>query len=283
MIDHKNYTKHLDDDKVNKKNTTDQTAERLLTLKENYKKQIQNISQMLFKTNIWLFNACYYTNPPKQCSDWSTLFTLIKINWEDTLLKVWAWEFNTEVFNQKDINKNQQIHEKYRAIKWYSNTPIPLFVVDQSDSYFANDEQKQEMTDNPKDYLQENSIIVIPKAKQAYIPKKNNNINFNDINIFQESIIIKKLQTALFKSSFSNSRLKEVSNIIKKRQEKNLKEFKGTINYKNNHIKNDSKNTKDILYMDLMYLLENIVSEHWNLEQIHRLIKSFNTNKNKFE
>lgn len=248
----------------------------ILTLEENETlEQIKNIASILFNTKDWLTNACYYTKQMKQCRDWSTLYTIMKINNKDVLIKVWAGEFNTEVFNQENIN-SPSIDYKY--IKWFSRTPIPLFVVNQEDNYFANEEQKLEKLNNPQKYLQDNSVIVVPQKKQAYIKTENNIINFNDIKILPTDDVIKQLQTALLESKFSEKEIEKISDILFERKNKTIEKFKWMLNYKDSNGKGNSE-----LHKKLIPLLEQIIPEHWNPEQMHKLLQSYNKKKNTFE
>ena len=289
MGKHENYNSYQNAETIEKTKTqehkinTDKTSDNTFEiLKENYVKQIQNLASLLYNTKDWLFNAAYYTWLPKECSDWSNLYTIIKINWKDLLIKIWAWEFNTEVFNQKNINKvdkfkkNEYPQKDYKILKWFSRTPIPLFVVHQQDSYFANDTQKRLQNINPKQYLQENGIIIVPKKKQAYLKWNNDNINFNNINILQSNIAIKKLQTAIFESKFSKKELIDVKKFIQRQKSKDYNKFESTITY-------FKKNNDNKLFEKIIFILENMVEEKWNTKQIYDLINTYNTNKNQFE
>ncbi len=261
-------------------NKADNTSDIISVLEEKEKlEQIQNIASILFNTKDWLTNACYYTKLPKQCSDASTLYTIIKINNKDVLIKVWAWEFNTEVFNQEDINKIEILTKPkdYLNIKWFAKTPIPLFVVNQVDSYFADDDKKLEMRNNPKQYLQDNSRIVVPEKKKAYIKKNDKDINFNNINMLQTDMAIKKLQTALFETKFNKKDMETVNALMKRWKEKNLADFTSTINYFQKHAKDGE------IVDTLIYVLENMLAEKWDMYEMHELVQSYNTNKKQFE
>lgn len=261
------------------KNQSEKISETLLASEkiklEQQKKQIKNIASILFNTKDWLTNACYYTNQPKESSDWAILYTIIKTNDNKyTLIKVWAWEFNTELFNQENINSPSV---DYKNIKWFSRTPVPLFVVNQEDSYFANEEQKLEKLNNPQKYLENHSVIVVPQKKQAYIKTKNNTINFNDIKILSTDDVIKQLQTALLESKFSEQDQKDIAKNLKDRKKKDIKNFKHTITYRDKHDNSE-------LYIKLIYLLRQIIPESWNLEQIYNLLQNnYNEKKNIFE
>ena len=261
-------------ERINKiKHTTDKTAEDTFdVLQKDQVNKIEHLAKILFNTNDWLSNFCFYTDDPADCSDGSDMYTIAKVNWKNTAIKVWAGEFNIEVFNQKKINNhnkyNSNSFKDYKYIKWFSKTPIPLFIINQVDSHFANEEQKELKENNPKEYLQKYSAIVVPKKKQAYINDLNN-INFNDINIQNDETIIKNLQSTIINTKFTKKELWEIKHTIKDWQAKELNEFKWTINYyKKNGI-------KDKLTKKLLELIEYIVQDKNNINKMYDFIKSY--------
>lgn len=262
-----------------KNKKSENTSEELLILQESQKlKQIENISNILFSMQDWIKEAYEYTKYPQESWDFANLYTIIKINNKDVLIKIWKWNFNLEVFNQKEVNK-QDLYTKetndYSQLKWFANTPVPLFVVDQVNSTFADETQKLDMNKNPKKYLEENSIIVVPKTKQAYL-NHDYNINFNDINILHTDDAIKQLQNAILKSKFSNNEMWSISKTLEDRKNKTLEKFQSTIDYKDKHDDNP-------LYKKLIWLLKKFVPEEWDIKQVYNLIQTYNKNKNIFE
>ena len=171
----------------------------------------------LFGTeNLW--NYCYYTKSNKQCSDWSDLYSIIKYQWKDLIIKVWAWEFNTDVFNTWWI----------KELKWFYNTSIPLFVVNQSDGYFANREQQELRTNNPKEYLNKYAIIIIPKWSKAYFrwyQDRKNSIDFGHINIRDYQNTINQGRLAILHKEFPNWQFQDCLKIIEQFQKMDFHKF----------------------------------------------------------
>ena len=74
------------------------------------------------------FLADYSWEWAQECSDGSDLLTIVKWNWKYYIAKLACWEFNRKTFTEgvKRMPK-LKLHK----------SDIPLFVVNQSDSYFA--------------------------------------------------------------------------------------------------------------------------------------------------
>ncbi len=111
------------------KHTPSQVAELFESLQDSpkFKEDIYRLSsvyQELLGTEI-LGDYTYYTDEAKQCSDGSDLYTIIKYEGKDLIVKVGAGEFNTKVFTTGNI----------KELKGFYHSPIPLFVVNQSHSY----------------------------------------------------------------------------------------------------------------------------------------------------
>lgn len=111
----------------------------------------------LFGTDFLGDYTCY-TNEPKQCSDGSDLYMLIKYEGKDLLVKVWAGEFNTQVFTIGNVEE----------LKWFYNSPMPLFVVNQAHSYLGDKEDTFLREHTPREYLDKYAVLVSPKWWEAY-------------------------------------------------------------------------------------------------------------------
>lgn len=78
-----------------------------LTTLPGFKKDIANLSrvfQELFGTES-VGNYCCYTDEGQECSDGSDLYTIIKYQDRDLLVKVGAGEFNTKVFTTRGVKE----------------------------------------------------------------------------------------------------------------------------------------------------------------------------------
>lgn len=78
-----------------------------LTTLPGFQKDIANLSQVfqqLFGTEN-LGNYCCYTDGDKECSDGSDLYTIIKYQGRDLLVKVGCGEFNTKVFTTRGVKE----------------------------------------------------------------------------------------------------------------------------------------------------------------------------------
>ena len=262
----------------NIKNTTDQASEAIIKwINFEAQKYIWRIGSLLFWTKDWLFDASYYTDYLKDCDDGATLFTIIRINWKNTLVKVWAWKFNIESFNQKDVNKDQEHVEKYKHIKGLRHTPIPLFVVSQSNSSFANEQQKNNMIEKPQKYLKNNSIIAIPSKRRAYLTN-NKELDFKEIHIPNLDEAKKKINNTIININIPKSRQHYLKSIMKELQNMTFKGFSKKIGNKIWNI----DNPKSEIFHKLKYLLELMVPENWNKKQMYELVQSYNINRAEF-
>ncbi len=276
MLEKNNYTDKNTEYK-NKENNWNTSRDILEWMNFEWQEYIWKIWSLLYWTKDWLLNAAYYTDYPKDCDDWSTLFTIVNINWKNTLVKMWAWEFNIECFNQKDKNKDQEHVERYKHIKWLWQTPIPLFVVSQRNSYLANEEKRKNMWVNPKKYLEDYALIVVPKKKSAYSTDKND-VDFNKIHIPSLEEAKKKINNTIIDINISKKNRHYLKKIMQELQSISYEEFSKKFS---NKVWNKN-NPKSQVFQKIKYLLENMIPETWNKKQIYDLIKKYNTNKLKF-
>lgn len=270
MEKHNNHQDRITNTKKNTDKISENTFE---VLKKNPIKEIENLAKTLFNTN----------------SDWektwnSILYTIIKINNKDTLINIWEWDFDLEDFNQKDINKIDKYNRKtieakdYKSLKWFSRTPVPLFVVDKINSSLANEDQLEEMKNNPKAYLNNYSDIVVIKKKQAHL-NSNTDIDFNNINILLEKTAKLKILNSIFETKIKNKDKSIFNKIMKKIQELDFKSFQKRFT---NKIRNE-KNHRSELFIQIKKILESIVLDTNDIQEIYNLVQSFNSNKNQFE
>ena len=87
--------------------------------------EIWNLSHKHFWT--WDFLENYSWEWRQECSDWSDLLTVLKWNGKYYLAKLACWEFNRKTFTE-GVKRNPKLK--------LHKSEIPLFVVNQSDSYF---------------------------------------------------------------------------------------------------------------------------------------------------
>jgi hypothetical protein len=236
--------------------------------------KLREVFSYLFWTeNLW--NYCCYTKNSQQCTDWSDLYSIIKYNWKDLIIKIWAWEFNTDVFN------TWWIHE----LKWLHNTPIPLFVVNQSDSYRADDNAKQLRNEDPKKYLDKYTVIVVYKSWKAEFrgfKDKKDPINFGDINIKSYDNTLNEWRLAILHRVFHNWQFQESLKIIEKFQEMDFEKFYNTT-YKNPQYLNENMNKVLWCFWNMWVTRE--WSWIWDIEaykSVYNLIKSFDLQQEKF-
>lgn len=236
--------------------------------------KLREIFSHLFWTE-YLWNYCCYTKNPKQCSDWSDLYSIIKYNWQDTIIKVWAWEFNTDVFNTWWVKK----------IKWFYNTPIPLFVVNQTDSYFADEEQQELRINNSKEYLNKFAVIIVPKWWKAYYrwyQDRKKDIDFWPINIRHFDDTLASGRLAILQKEFPNWQFQECLKIIEKLQEMDFEKFYNTI-YKNEQYLDENRNK--LLWCFWNMWVNRVWSWVWDkkaYKSLYDLIISFNLQKQSF-
>ena len=247
-------------------------------IKEQQKKsdiyKLREVFSYLFWTeNLW--NYCCYTKNPKQCSDWSDLYSIIKYQWKDLIIKVWAWEFNIDVFNTWWISE----------LKWLHNTPIPLFVVNQWDSYLADDHVKELKNSHPKEYINKYAVIIVPKWWKAYFRKPRdtqNSINFGDINIRDHQTTLNEWRLSILHKEFPNWQFQECLKVIEKFQEMDFDKFYNTI-YKNPQYLNENMNK--ILWCFWNMWVYRVWSWVWDIkayQSLYDLIQSFDLQQEKF-
>jgi len=257
------------------KKSTDKISEDTVeVLQKNPTEEISHLAKILFNINNhweWLWN--------------SVLYTIIKIDNKNTLVKVWEWDFDLEDFNQEKINKidkyskNKAEPKDYKSLKWFSRTPVPLFVVDKINSSLANDDQLKEIKNNPKNYLNDYSDIIVTKRKQAHTKKYNNDIEFNNINILPEDIAKTKILNSIIETRIRNKDQSLFNKIMKKLQELDFQSFQKRFT---NKIRNN-RNHRSELFVQIKELLENMTLNPNDIQEIYNLVQSFNTNKNQFE
>ena len=104
------------------------SSEKLLWfLPDDKLQEIRDLSHNHFKTGYFLSN--YSWEGWQECSDWSDLFIPVKLDWKIYLAKIACWEFNRKTFTEwSRYSPNVSLHK----------SEVPLFVVNQRDSYLAN-------------------------------------------------------------------------------------------------------------------------------------------------
>lgn len=213
-----------------------------------------------------------FTKKEIESGRWAWLYTIIKYDNEDTLVYIWSWEFNTEMFNKWWIAE----------LKWLYKSPLPLFIISQTNTF---DLERNWINTNIKDYLNENSIIVVPWKWEAYINSywsKKNQVNFNNINIRHLKDAIKKVRLAILQKEFPNWQFQECIKIIEKLQEMDFEKFYNTI-YKNEQYLDE--NRKKLLWCFWNMWVNRVWSWVWDkkaYKSLYDLIISFNLQQQSF-
>ena len=243
---------------------------------KQYKNDVYRLTEVfshLFDTeNLWDFTC--YTKSPKQCSDGSDLYTLIKYEGKDTIVKVGAWEFNTQVFTTGGVPE----------LKGFYRSPMPLFVVNQHHSYLGSDADRLNRFAHAKQYLNECAVIVVPKWWEAHFrgPRHAKEIDYGPIHIrhYDDALVTGRL--ALVQKAFPNGQFQKAVDILSKRQRLDFDAFYSKI-YKNASYLSDDDNT-------LLWCLRDMgisrcgsgVGDKKAYQWLYDLVHSFDTSKQVF-
>lgn len=191
-----------------------------LTTLPNYRKDIFDLEQVfeaLFGTRD-LGNYCCYTDAEKACSDGSDLYTLIKYEGRDLIVKVGCGEFNTKVFT---TGNNKELKGFYKS-------PIPLFVVNQWDSHWGDNEQKKLRGKNPKEYLDKYAVLVSPKWWEAYgrsRVKDKEPLDYTNIHIKHYEDALSSWRLALLQKTFPNQEFTKATRLLTELKELDFERF----------------------------------------------------------
>lgn len=160
-----------------------------------------------------------YTDENKQCSDGSDLYTLIKYKGKDLIVKVGAGEFNTKVFTTGNV----------KELKWFYHSPIPLFVVNQENSYLWDKEDMLLREKNPKEYLDKYAVIVSSKGGEAIYrtPRERHEqkLDFNHIYIREYTDALLQWRLVLLKNTFPGDEFDIACRMIKKLKKMDVEQF----------------------------------------------------------
>lgn len=214
----------------------------------------------------------------QECTDWSDLYILAK----EGIIKVWCWEFNRDTF----INWVYSEHDKKYLEKYkFNDSPLPLYVVNQTDSYLANDKLRKLREENPIEYLEkytvlsynpENKTVVSNYGKLAK-SRKNVNINKDTIAGVSDAIL-------LFRNKFiENFDKKFLNEYMSKLQKFTLEDLK---RYARNSEKITDENeiaVRNIIYNKMWCIWVGAwIYTDEAIKSRYDLIKSFDTNKWEF-
>lgn len=160
---------------------------------EEYKKNLlQSIIMNFFKCDGIPSNYCWKWR--QECTDWSNLYILTK----EWLIKVWCGEFNSDTFlNWVYSRYNKEYDQRHK----FKECPLPLYVVNQSDSYFAKGKTQALMKNNPQTYLEKYTTLYYKpdnnlEKKQVFskFDEEDNNkkieINKNNIIEISDAILL---------------------------------------------------------------------------------------------
>lgn len=84
--------------------------------------------------------------------DAASLYSLIEINHQPCLVKVGWGEFSHQTFTSGQH-------------PYLENSPLDLYCVSQSNSYFSNANQRDLMQTNPQEFLRQNALFVVTKKE----------------------------------------------------------------------------------------------------------------------
>ena len=175
-------TTPLDEDKNQKFQLKSNEIETALqdTEKLKYKKRLlQSIIMNFFNSEML---SWYGWKGRQECTDWSDLYILT----QEGIIKVWAWEFNRDTFiNWVYGSISEEYSERYR----FKDSPLPLYVVNQWDSYFASGKIKELREQKPIEYLEKYTVLSYnPEDKSVFsnfyqLPKDKEKVHINEDSI----------------------------------------------------------------------------------------------------
>lgn len=233
-----------------------------------------DVYTQLFGTEFLGDYTCY-TNERKQCSDGS-LYTLIKYQGKDLIVKVWAGEFNTKVFTTGNV----------KELKWFYQSPIPLFVVNQGHSYLGDKEDKILRSRKPREYLDKFTVLVSAKWGTAVFRsvqrRDKGKIDYQHIHIrqYDDALMAGRLQ--LLKKTFPNWEFDDVVRQLKKYKEMDFEQFYKQVWKWEKFLSDEARKLINCLRHMWIYGIGRWV---WDLEAFHALydlIQSFDVHKKYF-
>lgn len=213
-------------------------------------------------------NFSEYTWEEAEIWDGAQLYTLIKYQGKDLLVQVGTGEFNTEMFTRKNIPE----------LKWFSHSPLPLFVVMPR----ADQEHKDH---RPKIFLNEHTMIYSPKWGQAELrtnaKQKEHPIDYGKSNgVMEYTDATLALQNAYINKIFSNEKMfEDFVDEIGKLKNKTYDELQTRTHLKENfltHLNEHKKKLYDAMKECLLGMSDN------NQERMYQIVQSFDTHKRTF-
>lgn len=229
-----------------------------------------------------IFQYLYWLD--KEEKERPSLYTVINYEWKKTIIEIARNYFDVEMFNTKWET----------TLKGYYHTPIPLFVVDRGNAEFANEEQQKDRINNPKKYLNECAIIIVPKWWQAYEReiyghKWIKEIDYHNINILSYEDAIIEGRNAILEIKINNEekeeRFKRFIEDIQKRPIENLKNY--IFNIKEYNWILGKKEEHIISFIEMLWnMWVNVHKENNNdtsaIQSFYNLIHSYDNHKKKF-
>lgn len=222
-----------------------------------------------------LENYHCYMDSEQQSSDWD-LYTIIKYHNKNLMVKVGAGEFTTKVFTTGNIYE----------LRWFYNSPIPLFVVNQWHNSWWNDEALLLKITNPKKYLDIYAKIVSPKWWEAYFrsnqQRYKQKIDYMPIHIANYEDVILLGRNALLQKEFSEL---EFNKIIKKIKKLKILDFEKFYTQIRKGRKFLSEEMQKLIWCLRKMGISSVGAWVWNKESfwwLYTLIQSFDTHKKIF-
>ena len=145
------------------------SEDEILRLPDDKEDELRNLSRTYF--GIEVFPLCDFSwEWDMECTRGSNLYTIVKIDWKIYLVWIAGWEFNRKTFTE---------WSKYFPNVSFHKSEIPLFVVNQEDSYFAGKWKPQADIRNidVRLYLELFTQISSLRSWEASLHRKRRDIN----------------------------------------------------------------------------------------------------------
>ena len=254
--------------KSNEIESTLQDAEKL----KHKKNLLQKIVFKFFNSEMLSY---YCWKGWQECTDWSDLYILTK----EGIVKVWCWEFNRDTFMNWVYSK---FDKKYLENYKFNDSPLPLYVVNQSDSYLASNKVRNLREENPLEYLGKYTVLLYHPENKTVISNHGKwDEEKDEININKDTIIWISDAILLFRNKFIENFDKEFLNkYMSKLQKLTLEELK---QYARNSEKITDKNesaVRNIIYNKMWCSIVGAwIYADEAIQSRYDVIRSFDTNE----
>lgn len=279
-IYHNNHQEYYEHPEFIEEEIQDSNSELLESIKKSPSEQkdiyrLAEVFQALFGTE-YLGDYCCYTDERKQCSDGSDLYTIIKYEGRDLIVKVGAGEFNTKVFTTGNI----------KELKWFYHSPIPLFVVNQGESYLGNEEHKFLRAHKSRKYLDDHAVIVSPKWGEAYYrnptERHKTQIDYTHIHIKDYEDALLQARQALLQKEFPGNEFDIAVKMLKYLNKMDFEQFYKQIRKGRKFLSEDMERLIGCLRNMGANRLGSGIGDREAFLSLYVIVKSFNIHKKIF-